>query len=53
MLSNDIIWHNKTYGGFISGKENTKANSNILQYEDRFYNWYHIKIDPVNNESKT
>ena len=34
ILSRDAIWLNKTYGEYISRRENTKAISYILQYED-------------------
>ena len=50
LLSRDIIWINKTYGEYISRKENTKANIYILQDEYKSYTWDHVKIDPFNNE---
>ena len=51
--SRDIIWLNKTYGDYISSKEKTKANYYILQNEDEYYKWAHVKIDPVRNEVNT
>ena len=51
LLSRDIIWTNKTYGKYISRKENTKANIYILQDEDDSYNWDNIKMDPAKTEN--
>ena len=53
VLIRDIIWLDKTYGKYVSRKENTKADTYILQDEDDSYNWAHVKIDPVKNEVKT
>ena len=47
VLSRDVIWINKTYDEDVLIKENTKANTYILQYEYMYDNWYHIKMDPA------
>ena len=53
VLSPDVIWLNKTYGEYVSRKENTKVDTYILKDEYESYNWYHILIDPLKNEVKT
>ena len=53
VLNRDVIWLNKTYGEYVSRKENTKEDSYILKDEDASYKLSHIKIDHVNNEVKT
>ena len=50
VIIREIIWLSKTYGEYLSRKENTKADTYILQDEDRYYNWAHVKIYPVKNE---
>ena len=49
VLSRDIIWPKKTYGQYVSRKENTKSETYILQDEGKSYDWDHLKTDPVNN----
>ena len=49
ILSRDAIWLNKTYGEYVSRKENTKSYYYILQTEDDSYIWAHVKIDSVKN----
>ena len=41
------------YGEYVSRKENTKADTYILQDEYVPYNCSHVKIDPFKNEVKT
>ena len=53
VISRDFIWLNKTYGKYISGKENTRSDTYILKDEDKYYNWANRKIGPVKNEVKT
>ena len=53
ILIRDIIKLNKTYGEYISRKENCKLTSYILQDEDKSNNWDYIKIDPVKTGFKT
>ena len=53
VLSRDVIWLNKTYGKYISRKQNTKSDTYILQDEDKSYDWDHGKIDPVKKTVKT
>ena len=53
VLSHDVIRLNKTYGEYVSRKENTKADSFVLQNEDESYKWDRKKIDPVKNEVNT
>ena len=53
VLSRDVIWLNKTYEDCVSRKDNTEADSYILQNEDNYYKWDHLKIDPAQNENKT
>ena len=53
VLSCDVIWENKTYGGYLPRKENTKANIYILKNEDEYYNWDHEKMDPIKTVVKT
>ena len=53
VLSHDVIWLKKTYRQYVSRKENTKADTYILHDEYNYYNWYHVKIVPVENEVKT
>ena len=53
ILSCEVMWLEETYGEYVSRKENTKADSNILQNEYEFYKWAHVKIDPVKNEVNT
>ena len=43
----------KSYREYVSMKENTKAETYIPKYEDRSYNWAHVKMDPVKAEVKT
>ena len=43
IIISDIIWINKTYGEYVSRKENTKAITYILQDEDESYSWSHVK----------
>ena len=40
-----FIWLNKTHGEYVSILEHTKAIIYILQDEDDFNKWAHIKID--------
>ena len=49
ILSHDVIFSNKTYGEYVSRKENTKSDSYILKNKYDYYKRDHIKIDPVNN----
>ena len=44
-----IIWTNKTQGKYVSRKENTKGTSYILQYEDEYYNWDRVNMNPAKN----
>ena len=53
VLSRDVIWLNKTYEDCVSRKDNTKADSYILQNEDNYYKWDHLKIYPVKNKVRT
>ena len=53
LLSHDVIWLNKTYGEYVSRRENTNSNTYILQYEYKSYNWDHVKIDSFKTEVKT
>ena len=53
VLRHDVIWLNKTYGECVQRKENTSADTYILQDEEKYYNWDHIKVDPVKNEVNT
>ena len=46
----DGIQLKKTYGKYVSRKENTEADYYIPQIEDRFYTWAYVKIDPVKYE---
>ena len=52
VLSCDVIWIKKTCGEYVSRKDHTKADSNILQDEDESNKWAYVKNDPVNNEVK-
>ena len=53
VLSRDVICLDKTYGQYVSRKENTTADSYVLQDEEDSNNWSHVKIDPVKNEIKS
>ena len=46
------LWRNMNWRN-ISRYENTKADTYILQDEDGYYNWEHVKFDPFNTEVKT
>ena len=39
----DVIWPNKTYGEYISIKQNTKEDGYILKNKQQSYNWAYIK----------
>ena len=53
VLSCDIRGIKKTYRQYISRKENTKEDTNILQDEYNSYNWDHVKNDSVKTEVNT
>ena len=38
VISHDVIWLNKTYGEYVPRKENTKADTYIIQHDDESYN---------------
>ena len=46
----DVICMNKTYGKYTSRQKHTKADSYILQYEEKYNNWDNIEIYPVKIE---
>ena len=53
VLIRHVIWPNKTYGEYISIKQNTKETSYILKNKHQYYNWAYIKMDPVKTEVNT
>ena len=38
VISHDVIWLKKTYGEYVPRKENTKADTYIIQNDDESYN---------------
>ena len=53
VLIRDVIWLIKTYGEYVSRKENTKANTYIFQDEYKSYKWGFVKTDTVKTEVNT
>ena len=53
VLGCDVIWMNKTHNGYVSRKENTKANTYIFQDEYKSYKWGFVKTDTVKTEINT